>query len=87
MIRPTIDTARPDTAGTETHLSVDDKIALDLSTPAQAAMREGFAASYGIRQETAETGGRVRQGQTPDRLKDDPTPASLRNENAGLADH
>lgn len=71
---------------TETHLSVSDKIDLDLSTPAQTAMREGFAASSGIRQEAAETGGRIKNGQMKDDPKNDRVPDSIEKQNSGLAD-
>lgn len=75
-----------DQPSTATHLSVDQKIDLDLRTPAQASMREGFAASSGIRPEVAETGGRVKNPQMKDDMADDRVPDSIEKQNAGLAD-
>lgn len=81
-----IDYDAADSASTENHLSVDDKIRSDLNSPAQPAMREGFAASSGIRPEAAESGGRIKNGQMKDDSQGDRVPDSIEKQNSGLAD-
>ena len=84
--RKIVDYEQSDTPSTETHRSVDQQIAQDLATPASASMREGFAASSGIRPETAETHGGIRAPEMKDDSKPDRVPDSIEKENAGLAD-
>jgi hypothetical protein len=89
-----IDTTKPTHTGTETHLGVDEMIdeSLDKGSSADGvvdkAYREGFGASSGVRNETAESGGHsnpapeMKDDSIPDRV-----PNSLEKENAGLADN
>ena len=80
-------------SGTETHLGVDQQIEKTLQDGSSDAgsialsYREGFAASSGIRPETAETGGRAKAPEMKDDVIPDRTPDSIEEENAGLADH
>jgi hypothetical protein len=48
---------------------------------------EGFAASSGIRNETAETGGRVKHPEVKDHSNRNIAANSIEEENAGLADN
>ncbi len=77
-----------DTASTENHLSVDDEMRETKHPGGEQdhAFVEGFAASSGIRPESAETGGRLDHPEVFDDLVPDPEPISLEEENAGLAD-
>ena len=75
------------TGGTDTHLAVDDAIRNESNT----ALEEGFAAASGVRNETAETGGRIKHPETKDEeyTKRDThqAPNPVDEENAGLADN
>ncbi len=89
----TIDTTKPDAgSSTETHRGVDEQIEKTLDDGSTAdgrvekSYREGFAASSGIRPETAETGGRAKAPEMADDAIPDRTPDSIEKENAGLAD-
>lgn len=73
------------TGGTETHLAVDEAMQ-DKNAQAQHVYEEGFAASSGVRQETAETGGRIKHPEMKDDSRPDRVPDSIEEENAGLAD-
>lgn len=71
---------------TDNHLSVDATIEQNEHTYPPRAMREGFAASSGIRPETAETGGRRPYPEMEDESHPDRVPPSIEKENAGLAE-
>lgn len=75
---------------TETHLATDTKMkqVIERSSSAGDTMsyEEGFASASGIRPETAETGGRIKNPENKDAAKSDPTAASIKKENPGLAD-
>lgn len=71
---------------TDTHLAVDEKIKQDRHSPAQPAMREGFAASSGVLNEVAETGGQIKNSELKDDPSPDRTPDDIEKENSGLAD-
>ena len=88
-----VDYNKPDrSSSTATHSGVDEMIDASLNEGSSAdgevaeQYREGFAASAGIRPETAETGGRARTPEAADKATPDPVPTSLEKENAGLAD-
>ena len=71
---------------TDTHLAVDEKIRTDQQRLARPAMREGFAASSGVLNEVAETGGRAKNSALKDDPRPDRTPDDLEKEHSGLAD-
>ena len=86
----TIDYDAKDAASTENHLSVDAQIeeVIDHAGGQQdLALREGFAASSGIRPESAETGGRIDHPEMLDDTMPDPVPDIIEEENPGLADN
>lgn len=71
--------------GTETHLATDVK--MDRVThyiDAETSYEEGFASASGVRNETAESGGRLKHPETKDDAR---VPGSIEHENAGLADN
>lgn len=83
---------KPIPTGTSTHRGVDEQMEETVkfegtSDVTDNSYREGFAASSGVRNGTAETGGRVRHPETGDDSRPDRTPDSIENENAGLADN
>lgn len=53
-----------ESASTETHLSVDEKIRRSESE--STSYEEGFATESGVRPETAESGGRIRHPEDKD---------------------
>lgn len=77
-----IDYGKQETASTETHLSVDE----NLRKRSQNAFEEGFAASSGVRPETAETGGRVKNPEKKDSALVESTLDAVADENAGLTE-
>ena len=84
-----IDYDEKDTASTENHLSVDTEMKEVIDHPGSIqdhAFVEGFAASSGVRQESAETGGRLDHTEILDELLPDSEPMPVDEENAGLAD-
>jgi hypothetical protein len=72
------------TGGTENQRAVDDEIKESDFEP--IAYEEGFAAASGVRQETAETGGRIKYPEAKDAPRPNPIPSLIEKENAGLAD-
>jgi hypothetical protein len=66
QIMPRYDYDAKDSANTATHLAVDEKIRQSLGFGDSISFEEGFAAESGVRQETAETGGRVRHAEDKD---------------------
>ncbi|MDE3060154.1 MAG: hypothetical protein KGJ06_04015 [Pseudomonadota bacterium] len=76
--------------GTETHLAADTQMKETIrrgSTKGDRnAYHEGFASASGVRQETAETGGRIHHPESKDAPRPDPVPPLIEKENAGLAD-
>lgn len=88
-----IDTTKPDHSGTSNHLGVDEMIEESLQEGSSADGRiakiyeEGFAASSGVRSETADSGGRIKAPEMKDDALSDRTADSLEKENAGLADN
>ena len=85
-----IDYDAPDTASVENHLSVDEQMTQVIDHPESGrqenAFREGFAASSGIRQEAAESGGRLGRREGKDDLRPHTVLENREEENAGLAD-
>ncbi len=88
-----IDTTKPDQgSGTATHRGVDEMIEESLRDGSSAdglvnqSYREGFAASSGIRPESAETGGKAFAPESKDSNGTGRTVNSVEKENAGLAD-
>ena len=82
---------KPDRTGTPTHRGVDEQMEETARFDGTGdvtgkSYREGFAASSGVRNETAETGGRVRAPEMGDNSRPDRVPNSIEEENAGLAD-
>lgn len=73
------------TGGTDTHEAVDDVMKRDDGSIG-LAYEEGFAASHGVRPETAETGGRMRHPDMQDDSHPDRIPNKIEKENPGLAD-
>ncbi len=79
-----------ESASTENHRSVDAQMEEVNEHPGgeqNLAFEEGFAASSGIRPESAETGGRIDHPEMLDDSMPDPLPESLEEENPGLADN
>ncbi len=74
------------TGSTETHRAVDEHMFPKDARELQSAYEEGFAASSGIRPETAESGGRIKHPETQDHQKHPGAPDLIEEENAGLAD-
>ena len=75
-----------DQANTETLIAVDESIAHKFGN-LQRAYNEGFAASSGVRGETAETSGRVLHPEKGDETSIDFPINTVEDENAGLADN
>lgn len=73
-----------DSPNTETHIATDVMMNEDFN--ASLKLEEGFAASSGIRNETAETGGRVKAPEKGDASIPAITIDKFEEENAGLAD-
>lgn len=77
-----------DSPNTDNHLSVDTQMELVIDHPESnqrsRALSEGFAASSGIRPETAESGGTLKHPETKDGVR---SLSSVDKENAGLADN
>lgn len=82
----------PEPTGTATHRGVDEvvKESVDRGSSSDGDVaklfREGFGASSGVQQETAESGGRIASPEMKDDSIPDRTPNSVEKENAGLAD-
>lgn len=85
-----IDYDAKDSASTENHLSVDAQMEEVIDHPGgeqDLALREGFAASSGIRPESAETGGQLDHPETLDDPTPEPVSVAADEENSGLADN
>ncbi len=72
------------TGNTEPHIATD--VMMEEGFNSSLKLEEGFAASSGIRNETAETGGRVKAPEKGDASIPAITLAKFEEENAGLAD-
>lgn len=72
------------TGNTETHIATD--VMMNENFNSSLKLEEGFAASSGIRNETAETGGRVKAPEKGDASIPAITLAKFEEENSGLAD-
>ena len=87
MLMRTIDYDEDTTGNTETHIATDaapEKIFGDL----QHAYEEGFAASDGVRGQTAETGGKIRHPEKGDEsISGRRVTNSIADQNPGLADN
>lgn len=83
MRRIDYDKQDKNTGNTENHIAVDESIEKKFGN-SRYAYEEGFAASSGIRGETAETSGRVKHPETKDAASLEH--ASLQGENSGLAE-
>jgi hypothetical protein len=91
MIKRDYDTMYDKTTGsTETHKAVDTKIKETIKhgseVSEQTSYEEGFASASGVRPETAETGGRIKNPENKDTPKTGQITPPLEQENSGLAD-
>ncbi len=84
----TIDYDKQDknTGSTENHVSTNEPVEKKFGN-FQRAYEEGFAASDGVRGETAETDGRVKHPEKGDDSRPRRQDPSIENENPGLADN
>jgi hypothetical protein len=82
----TIKYEETDKANTETLIATDESMEHKFGN-IQLAYNEGFAASEGVRGETAETNGRVKHPETKDSPKPNTSAESVQSENSGLADN
>ncbi len=83
----TIDYDAKDSASTENQIATDEMIKKNEYENLQHAYNEGFAASDGVRGETAETDGRVVATENSDDSHPKRVPDSIESENPGLADN
>ncbi len=74
------------TGNTENHIATDESMEKKFGN-LQYAYDEGFAASDGVRGETAETDGRVQHPEKGDESRPKRPDGSIENENPGLADN
>jgi len=85
------DTKDSYTGGTDTHVAVDTKMRQVIedgsSEGDREAFQEGFASASGIRSETAETGGRIKNPENKDAARPGSEPKVTSKENSGLADN
>jgi hypothetical protein len=79
------DKLQKSTGSTETQVAVDEAMDKKYGN-IQNAYEEGFASAHGVRNETAESSGRVRHPEMADDTRPDRTPDSIEEENPGLAD-
>jgi hypothetical protein len=81
------DTVYDETTGnTGNHIAADEMMKRKNSGLEREGYEEGFASASGVRNETAETGGRVQHPEAKDRSRPDPVSPSIEDENAGLAE-
>lgn len=74
-----------ESGNTETHIATDNYMD-EHSDHYQNALEEGFASADGIRGVTAASGGRIKHPEKSDDARPSRIPASIENENPGLAD-
>ena len=71
---------------TETHIAVDEMMERRDQGLLQKGYNEGFSSASGVRNETAETGGRVKNPEIHDEDGTNKPVTTIDKENAGLAD-